>query len=84
MRGVASQRRGDAARGFDQRAAEQPVPALCATNTLTVTEVWSCMRDEGRPLGAGDQARASNHRKLRRLRAGVVSVAEKAGHESVR
>ena len=60
------------------------IPTLCATNTLTVTEVWSCMRDEGGPLGAGDQAQASNHRKLRRSRAGVVSVAEKAGHDPVR
>ena len=42
------------------------------------------MRDEGGPLGAGDQAQASNHRKLRRSRAGVVSVAEKAGHDPVR
>ena len=64
--------------------AGEHLPALCATNTLTVTEVWSCMRDEGGPLGAGDQAQASNHRKLRRSRAGVVSVAEKAGHDPVR
>ena len=30
--------------------------ATCAANTLTAKEVWSCKRDEGRPLGAGDQA----------------------------
>lgn len=48
------------------RQRTQLINALCATNTLTVKEVWSCMRDEGGPLGAGDQARASNHRKLRR------------------
>ncbi len=41
-------------------------------------------RDEGGPLEAGVQAQASNHRKLRRLRAEVVSVAEKAGQDSVR
>ena len=73
-----SPRRGNLANAF------QHLPAPCATNTLTVTEVWSCMRDEGGPLGAGDQAQASNHRKLRRSRAGVVSVAEKAGHDPVR
>lgn len=37
-----------------------------------------CVSDEGRPLEAAVQAEASNHRKLRRLRAGVVSVTEKA------
>ncbi len=42
------------------------------------------MRDEGRPLEAGGQEQASNHRKLRRSRAVVVSVAEKAGHDPVR
>ena len=37
-----------------------------------------------RPSGAALQGEAPNHRKLRRSRAGVVSVAEKADHESVR
>jgi hypothetical protein len=27
-------------------------------------EVWSCVRDEGRPLGVGDQDPAPNHREL--------------------
>ena len=36
------------------------------------------MEDEGRPLGAGVQAQASNHLKLQRSRAAVVSVKEKA------
>jgi hypothetical protein len=27
-------------------------------------EVWSCVRDEGRPLGARDQERVPNHREL--------------------
>jgi hypothetical protein len=27
-------------------------------------EVWSCVRDEDRPLGVGDQEPASNHREL--------------------
>jgi len=43
-----------------------------------------CISDEGGPLGAAVPAEAPNHRKLRRLRAGVVSVAEKAGQDSVR
>lgn len=38
-----------------------------------------CTRDEGRPLEAGGQAQASNHRKLQRSRAVVVSVAVKGG-----
>ena len=40
------------------------------------------MRDEGRPLGAGDQEPASNHRELLSLRAMVVSVAGKGGTRS--
>jgi hypothetical protein len=36
------------------------------------------IEDEGRPLGAGVQAQASNHLKLQRSRAAVVSVKEKA------
>jgi class 3 adenylate cyclase len=43
-----------------------------------------CARDEGRPLEAGGQAPASNHRKLQGSRALVVSVAEKAELDSVR
>ncbi len=40
--------------------------------------------DEGRPLEAGCQEQASNHRKLHRSKALVVSVAEKAELDSVR
>jgi hypothetical protein len=47
-------------------------------------EVWSCTGDEGRPLEVGSQVQASNHCKLRRSRAGVGSVAEKAGQDPVR
>ena len=35
-------------------------------------------KDEGRPLGVGLQEQAPNHLKLHLLRAGVVSVKEKA------
>jgi RNA-directed DNA polymerase len=42
-------------------------------------EVRNCVRDGGRSSGAGRQGQASNHRKLRRSKAGVVSVAEKGG-----
>ena len=38
----------------------------------------------GQVLGAGCQEQASNHRKLRRSKAVVVSVAEKAGLDPVR
>ena len=41
-------------------------------------------KDEGRPLGAALQEEASNHLKLRRLRALVVSVKEKAELDFVR
>jgi len=41
--------------------------------------VRCCTEDEGRPLGAGVQAQAPNRLKLHTLRAGVVSVEEKAG-----
>ncbi len=37
-----------------------------------------CVRDGGRPSAAALQEEAANHRELRRLSAGVVSVAEKA------
>jgi hypothetical protein len=47
-------------------------------------EVWCCERDEGRPLEAGDQDQASNHRELLSLRAMVVSVAETMGPDSIR
>ncbi|MCP4599082.1 MAG: hypothetical protein GY847_00830 [Proteobacteria bacterium] len=42
------------------------------------------VEDEGGPFGAGDRNSASNHRKLRALRALVVSVAETAGRDPVR
>ena len=57
---------------------------MCVPNTPTAMEVWNCARDEGGPLGAGDQELASNHRELLLLRAMVVSVAEKAGPDPVR
>ena len=47
-------------------------------------EVRNCVRDGGRSSGAGRQGQASNHRKLRRSKAEVVSVAEKAGLDPVR
>ena len=47
-------------------------------------EVRNCVRDGGRSSGAGRQGQAPNHRKLRRSKAEVVSVAEKAGLDPVR
>ena len=67
--------------------ASHPCPVRrrpCATNVLTAMEVRNCARDEGRSLEAGRQGQASNHRKLRRSKAVVVSVAEKAGLDPVR
>jgi hypothetical protein len=51
-------------------------------NTPNEREVWNCVRDEGGPLGFGDQALIPNHRELLSLRAMVVSVAETAGLRS--
>ena len=56
----------------------------CVPRTHRRKEVRNCVRDGGRPSGAGRQGQASNHRKLRRSKAGVVSVAEKAGLDPVR
>jgi hypothetical protein len=57
---------------------------LCATNASPAMEMGNCVRDEGRPLGAGRQGQAPNHRKLLRPKSVVVSVAEKAGRDPVR
>src|SRR5258707_6137360 len=46
--------------------------------------VRNCVRDGGRSSGAGRQGQASNHRKLRRSQARVVSDAEQAGPDSVK
>jgi hypothetical protein len=54
----------------------------CVTNTFLKEEMWSCTRDEGRPLEVGSQVRASNPCKLRSSRAIVVSVAVKGGRQS--
>jgi hypothetical protein len=56
----------------------------CVTNTFPKLEMWSCMRDEGGPLGAGSQVRASNHCKVLSSKAMVVSVAGKGGLDPVR
>ena len=56
----------------------------CVPRTYRRKEVRCCARDGGRSSGAGRQGQAPNHRKLRRSRAVVVSVAEKAGHDPVR
>ena len=53
--------------------------STCATKASTYQCKPCCTKDEGRPLEAAMQVEASNYRKLRRLRAGVVSVTEKAG-----
>jgi hypothetical protein len=44
--------------------------------------MWSCTRDEGRPLEVCSQVPASNPCKLRPSRAAVVSVAAKGGAQS--
>jgi len=52
----------------------------CCVNNICAC----CTKDEGRPLVAVLQEEASNHLKLRWLRAMVVSVKEKAKHDFVR
>jgi len=44
-----------------------------------VMAVRNCTRDEGGPFGFGNQVLISSHRKLLRLNAVVVSVAETPG-----
>jgi hypothetical protein len=46
--------------------------------------MWCCASDGGGPSGIALQGEVSNHRKVRRSRAGVLSVADKAGFEPVR
>jgi hypothetical protein len=48
------------------------------------TAVRNCMRDEGGPFEAGSQVLVSSHRKLRRPKSVVVSVAETPGQDSGR
>src|SRR3954467_5919903 len=43
-----------------------------------------CTRDGGRPSAVALQGEIANHREVRRSRAGVLSVAEKARHQRVR
>jgi len=62
-----------------ERYADDGVP-----RTHRRKEVRNCVRDGGRSSEVGRQGQASNHRKLRRSKAGVVSVAEKAGLDPVR
>jgi hypothetical protein len=66
------------------------VRLLCAMNVKEGFEVAKtalercCTRDGGGPPVAALQGEVANHRKLRRSRAGVVSVAETARRERVR
>ena len=48
----------------------------------SVRRVRNCARDGGRSSGVALQGEVSNHRMLRRSRAGVVSVAEKVRNGS--
>lgn len=43
---------------------------------------YSCVKDEGRPLGTGFQERVPNHSKRLRSKAVVVSVGEKVRGET--
>ncbi|KGW80308.1 hypothetical protein Y046_6306 [Burkholderia pseudomallei MSHR2990] len=38
--------------------------SLCVLEHILKFGVWNCMRDEGGPLGAGDQEPVSNRHKL--------------------
>ena len=82
--GAADHRRDGDRGAAGARAGGQVRRSPCVPNTPTAKEVWSCTRDEGGPLGVGDQELAPNRCKLRPSRAAVVSVAEKAGRDPVR
>ena len=88
-----------APRRDDHHLAGVPAPAgrrdrrlrlLCAMNVKEGFDVAKtalercCTRDGGGPPVAALQGEVANHRKLRRSRAGVVSVAETARRERVR
>ena len=62
----------------------RPMPTTVCHERTDARRCGTVQRDEGRSLGAGRQGQASNHRKLRRSKAGVVNVAEKAGRDPVR
>jgi hypothetical protein len=47
--------------------------------TPVQTAARNCTRDEGRPFAFGNQVLIASHRKLLRLNAVVVSVAETLG-----
>jgi retron-type reverse transcriptase len=67
------------------RYADDCVPrTLKEARCRTDLRMRCCMRDGGWPSVVALQGEAANHRELRRSRAGVVSVAEKARHERVR
>jgi hypothetical protein len=69
---------------------DRGVRLLCAMNVKEGFDVAKtalercCTRDGGGPPVAALQGEVANHRKLRRSRAGVVSVAETARRERVR
>ena len=56
----------------------------CVTSMAGPNGLRNCMKDEGGPLGFGNQVLISSHRKLLRSKAVVVSVAEKPGQDSGR
>src|SRR5215813_1307180 len=51
----------------------------CVTSAAWLSAARNCTRDEGGPVGFGDQEPISSHRKLLRAKAVVVSVAETPG-----
>jgi hypothetical protein len=71
--------------------ADAPVHACHMVGTGPVSRVTpvqtamrNCTRDEGRSFEVGNQVLISSHRKLLSLKATVVNVAEKSGHDPVR
>lgn len=82
----------DEAHGRLIRYADDCVPRMQKekSSRSEVRRMQCCMRDEGArplvwwPFAAAVQAEAANHREVHWLRAGVLSVAEKARFERVR
>jgi retron-type reverse transcriptase len=77
----AGSRPGALVRYADDRAPRTKRRNRCRRSRPTIR---CCAGDGGRSSGTALQGEVSNHRKVRRSRAGVLSVAEKAGHQPVR
>ena len=69
-----------------ERYADDGVPRTLKEDRCrrSMHRMWCCTRDGGWPSAVALQGEIANHREVRRSRAGVLSVAEKARQQRVR